>query len=97
MKKVSVPIRSKKKSKESEKRAAGENFLPVYNVLFDRGWQKCILAGVIALYIIFTGVGHICPEFTGVRDSRLSQNGFSPGRKKTGENSPGTTGEGFFG
>ena len=55
-----------------------------------------MLAGVIALYIIFTGVGHICPEFAGVRDSRLSQNGFSPGRKKTGENSPGTTGEGFF-
>ena len=32
MKKVSVPVRSKKKRKESEKRAAGENFLPVYNV-----------------------------------------------------------------
>ena len=32
MKKVSVPVRSKKKRKESEKRAAGEKFLPVYNV-----------------------------------------------------------------
>ena len=28
---------------------------------------KWILAGVIALYVIFTGVGNINPDFTGVR------------------------------
>ena len=55
-----------------------------------------MLAGVIALYIIFTGVGNISPEFTGVMDLQLSQNGFSPGKRHTGEISPGTTGVRFF-
>ena len=53
-------------------RAAGNFFTGVF--CFAIIWPglakmkaKWILVGVIALYVIFTGVGNINPEFTGVR------------------------------
>ena len=54
-------------------RAAGE-FISPFFFCFAIIWPglakkkaKWILAGVIALYVIFTGVGNINPEFTGER------------------------------
>ena len=53
-------------------RAAGEFFTGVFCfAIFLPGLAKMkakwILAGVFALYVIFTGVGNINREFTGVR------------------------------